>query len=180
MVQQRGAHAEPLFNWTIFFQLRNPAWKQHQMRMPLPGPLLRICYKFPYSPRWFQVLGIFSCGPPPWYTKKLWNFFFSLFWCLAESTNKNLGTISTELVIFLIFLQSSGTTQRAEGLQQIQKHSGKSVFSSIWTAPGYTVNKVNCSESFQPQALAPWAVSSAIIRVLFTLNLSICPFSKPT
>lgn len=40
-------------------------------------------------------------------------------------------------MIFSIFLQSSGNTQKAAGLQQIQKLSEKSqVFSSAQMAPG--------------------------------------------
>lgn len=149
MVQQRGARAEPLFNQTIFFQLRNPEQKKHQMRMPLPAPLLKNLLQVSLQPKMISSLGNFFLWCPHHDTWRNYEtfFFFSL-WGLAESTNKSLGTISTELMIFLIFLQSSGTTQKAEGHQQIQKHSEKSFFSSIWIAPGYPVNKVHCSESF--------------------------------
>lgn len=96
----------------------------------------------------------------PWYAKKLRNTFFT-FWGWAGSANKNLGTVSTELIIFLLFLQRSGNTQKAEGLQQIQKPSEKSQFSHLpRQLQGDTVNKAKRLRVIWSASPRVWAVSS--------------------
>lgn len=134
-----GTYAEHLFNWSLllfFFNLSDKVIFHHPVDTIWKRHSWRICYKFHYSTSWFQVLGTSLWHsvlplyfPPMWYAQKLRKI-----WGVGVQQvgqwhpKKPLCCFQEELTIFLIFLQSSSNTQKAESLQQTQKPSEKSVF----------------------------------------------------